>query len=692
MIFKEFRDMLAKHVATMFKQNRTLFRVEYDRDGIWEHYLGCFPDGSDPMFRERTEHDCQCCKAFIRQFGNVIAIHPDTFEVVSIWDLPWEDGFEDRYRVVAEAMAAWVKGRPIESILATNEGAVGTQVSHGQNPETQAIEKWHHFHIEIPSSYRVRDAKTLGTLMSHAKAAKDVLRRSLEEISPDAIDTLLDLIAQKSLYKGEEWEGALNQLKRLQSCFRSLDASVQDAYCWRTSQEVGVAVSKIRNHSIGVLLQDVTAGVELDEAVKRYEKIVAPTNYKRPKAIFTKRMLEQAQKQAEELGLLDSLPRRFAHLEDITVNNVLFANRAAATRMAGSVFEELADVAQTGAPRDFSRAEEIGVDDFITGVLPRAQSVEVLFENQHVSNLVSLIAPVNPEAAPLFKWGNNFGWAYNGNITDSMKERVKNMGGRVEGVLRFSIQWNENGGNENDFDAHCKEPRGHTHIYYQNKGRVHPSSGMLDVDIINPSRDARANNGVAVENIIYTDKRMMPGGTYTFSVVCYTDRGGLDGFRAEIEFDGRIYQYSYPRAMRTGEEVVLARVKYTKTTGVFEIQHELSAEEQQLTVWGLKTQQFIPAQAVMFSPNHWDDKGIGHRHLFFMLQGCQNDSAPNGFFNEFLRDELRDHRRVFEALGSKMRVEPDENQLSGVGFSVTKHDAVVCRVQGNTNRVLKVVL
>lgn len=67
-----------------------------------------------------------------------------------------------------------------------------------------------------------------------------------------------------------------------------------------------------------------------------YERIMAPENYQRPKSIVTKRMIEEAQKKVQELGLMDSLPRRHAALEDITVNNVIFANRDAKKVMAGN--------------------------------------------------------------------------------------------------------------------------------------------------------------------------------------------------------------------------------------------------------------------------------------------------------------------------------------------------------------------
>ena len=41
--------------------------------------------------------------------------------------------------------------------------------------------------------------------------------------------------------------------------------------------------------------------MDLDTAVKKYEQIVAPSNYKRSKPIFTQKMLEDAQKKLDAL-------------------------------------------------------------------------------------------------------------------------------------------------------------------------------------------------------------------------------------------------------------------------------------------------------------------------------------------------------------------------------------------------------
>jgi hypothetical protein len=107
--------------------------------------------------------------------------------------------------------------------------------------------------------------------------------------------------------------------------------------------------------------------------------------------------------------------------------------------------------------------------------------------------------------------------------------------------------------------------------------------------------------------------------------------------------------------------------------------------------WGIKTETFVPVDTIMLSPNHWDGQTVGNKHWFFMLKGCISPEETRGIYNEFLRSDLEEHRKVFEVLGSRMRCPVSQKQLSGLGFSSTKSETIVVRVSGqDINRQLKI--
>ena len=676
MEFGEFKKAMQNHFAEITKDADVLFEVDVDKDELWNLYLDSFPSGSNEIYRERREHDCSCCRSFIKSFGNVVVIKNNI--VTNVWDFTTND---TTYQPVINALSNYIKSKTVSDIYVSKFKKIGTDFNFEPNNTTPI--KWEHFYIELPNKFVNKSDKSEGDIKGTYRDVRNVFKRSLDEISIESIETVLELINQNSLYKGEEWKNILTEFLKYKNDYEKLSNTEKEFFAWEQSIKAGAVIGKIRNHSIGTLLINISEEMDLDTAVKKYETIVAPTNYKRPKAIYTKKMLEDAKNTLENLGYIDSLSRRYATLDDITVNNILFSNKDSAKRIGGSdIFEEMSKEVAVN-PKKFTKIEEISIDKLIKDVLPTAKEIEIMLENKQSNNMVSLIAPKNKDSKTMFKWDNNFSWAYTGNITDSsMKENVKSAGGKVDGVLRFSIQWNEHDYNNDDFDAHCIEPNGH-HIWFSEKKNYH-TTGELDIDIQVPDKGTPA-----VENITWSNKSKMPEGTYKFYVNNYAHRSGKDGFTAEIEFDGQIYSFNYNKSLRTGENVSVAEV--TLRNGVFTIKEVLPSSVSSRDIWNLKTNQFVPVSVIMYSPNYWNEQqGIGNRHYFFMLKNCINPETPNGFYNEFLKQELVQHKRVFEALGSKMAVEDMKDQLSGIGFSSTKRDEFIIKVRGTSERVLKV--
>lgn len=641
------------------------------------HYLASFPEGTNPVYITNTEHDCSCCKNFIRNLGNAVAIVDG--KVLTVWDDCSK--LEHPYNVVGEAMRAFVLSQPVTALFRPTEPKYGAEQS--LQATGSGVKKWKHFHGVVDKRHMVKD---VGTVRGDYDAAVQVFRRGLVELTGESVATVMELIQDKALYRGEEHLAMVNAFYTLWSRYR-LDGVSKELYVWEHAKAFGAA---IRNTVIGTLLIDLSAGVDVETAVKSFEAKVAPANYKRPKALITPRMVEDAMKTIRELDLEPSLERRFAKISDISVNNVLWVDASAQAKMKGGI-EGLLMSAAAGTPK-VDKAEDIKIDDFMSRILPGARGIELLVKNQHRGNFVSLTAPVHTDTARLFKWHNDFAWSYHGNIADSeLRRSVAERGGRVDGVFRFSHSWNYGKRNASLMDLHVFMPgstkkfTGQPNDEYGNHNRVGwnhrkgPANGVQDVDYT-----AEAPVGyVPVENITFPTLEHMPEGQYECAIHNWKHRTPTEGgFRAEIEFGGQVFEYEFERPLKNKEWVRVATV--TLRAGQFSIEHHLPTQASSQSVWSIDTEKFAKVDTLMFSPNYWDGQGVGNKHFLFMLEGCQNPEPTRGIYNEFLSSDLDKHRRVFEVLGDKTKCQPVPDQLSGLGFSSTRGDTVTVRVKSHS--------
>lgn len=665
--YHDFVVALQKQLTKMAKTG--LFEVAADKDLVWNHYLDSFPAGTNQKFRERREYDCNCCKQFIRDVGRVVTFVDG--KRVSIWDIK-VGGY---YQAVVDALSKLIHAAPIANEFLHFTTKVGTAQSNVL--EDDKVVTYNHFHAVLPQNF-VKPNADIATALSRSRSNVQVLERSLIELTADAAETIIELNAQGSLYRGNEQIASVNLFLELKNKYDALDAADKEAFVWTNGLKLGER-GKFRNTAIGTLLEDLSGGMDIESAVKRWEKVMAPANYKRPTALVTEAMIKKAQETVQEMGLMDSLPRRFAVLEDLTVNNVLFADRN--TKKATDVFGDLLKDAKKPV-KGPANVEEISVEKFIKDVLPTATSIEALVENRHTGNLVSLVAPVYPDAPNMLKWDNNFSWSYNGEVTDSIKERVKAAGGAVEGALRISLAWH----NPDDLDLHMRTPSG-SHIHYARYAR-RASGGELDLDMNGMDR---ADSHNPVENIIFRDERQIEEGIYKVWVNQFNQRShDRVGFTVQMDYKGEQYDFSHPRELRPDADVDVVTFRYTRKDGV-QIIDSMPHTKQSKEVWGIKTEQFQKVSVVMNSPNHWDGQAVGNKHYFFMLEGVKQPGGTRGFYNEYLRNELNEHRKVFEHLAGKMKVPASDDQLSGLGFSDTQRNELTVKVTGAFTRTLKVI-
>lgn len=659
--FSTFSEQLRQRFEALSQHE--LYTVAITGDEVWAAYLAAFPEGTNPIFRERTEHDCSCCRQFIRNLGNVVAIIDGA--VHTLWD---EQFVPYPYNIVSQELGELVVNRSIDSLYRTTETKFG-QVKSNELLADGGVRTWNHFHSPVAKKFQ---AASPAQVVGDFNTTVEVFHRGLNELSIEAFDSVVELIQGNNLYRGEEFLASVMKFRGFISAYDLLNDQQKEVFVWENSTN---PAARFRNTAIGTLLVDLSAGMELEAAVRSFESKVAPTNYKRTTALITPRMIDDAMKTIDALGIRDGLERRFAKLSDVSVNNVLWVDGSVQDKMKDGLAALLHESVAVLAPAK-EVATPISIADFMANVVPKAKTISALVRNNLQKNLVSLTAPVHADALGLFKWDNNFAWSYNGNITDSIKEKVKAAGGNTEAALRISLGWF----NADDLDLHVFTPNG-THIAWNHR------HGYLDVDMNGMDRH---NAEDPVENVSF---RKPEDGVYKVVVNNYhSRRSDRKGFVIEVESHGQINQYSRQGSPANGQNFeigaitvkggVVVDIKFDKamTGGGF------SQEK-----WGIKTEQYVKVETLMYSPNHWDDKAFGNRHWFFMLEGCLNNEPTRGIYNEFLDSALDKHRKVFEVIGSRTMCPPAEEQLSGLGFSSTKGESLQVKVtEGGKQRVYNI--
>lgn len=683
-----------------------LFRSSVTGRDVWDIYLSSFEPENDPVFRdpESSTHNCNLCKNFLRRYGNIVAITENN-EIITMFDCEVEEEYQNSFKNISLKLKNSIiqevffetfnelNSLPYEKCNKNNTTfQLGIDKNYKQYSKDEAelygvvkpeeTRTFEHLSLKIPSEFIDKSGESSESMMAKYRDAKNVFKRGLEEISLDTLKLVKDLIIQESLLDGTTHLYKVDEFIKFKEQYDKLSESEKDNWCWKTSYQLPIA--KFRNELIGVLCTELSEGEELNKACQSWNKRVDPANYMKAKAPITKRQIQEAKDFVQENGYEESFQRRFATIDDIKASEIKFINSGDGKIKEVSIFDNVSATKSQHKRNKFDDVEEVSIEKFMKDILPNCSSVEALLENKHQNNMVVMTTSENEDSKPIFKWNNNYSWTFNGNLTgkSQIKDSVKTRGGKVDGVLRFSIMWAEGNSDNSDLDAHCILPNNHV-IYYGDKDN-YETGGNLDIDIQTPSSYASKD---IVENITFPDLNEMKDGKYTFLIHQYAERNS-QGFKAEIEFNGEIYTYQVNDKLRQGSKTIVAEV--TLKDGQFSIEHKLPETNSSKEIWNLDTNEFQKVDLVCLSPNHWKDNKVGNKHYFFMLDKCKSKGNIRSFHNENLIEDLRKHRKVMEVLASQSTLEYSDKQLAGLGFNSTVRDELIVKLSGNFKRIVKI--
>lgn len=116
-----------------------------DKDLLWMGYLLSFEDET-----VRQDHNCNACKSFIRHYGKVVAIDPQTYKTKTFWDDVHTPGYEK----TAQALAKLVKEAGIGDVFIQDVNEF-----HGCDHNVQLLpdgttRTWTHLYVTIPNNFK----------------------------------------------------------------------------------------------------------------------------------------------------------------------------------------------------------------------------------------------------------------------------------------------------------------------------------------------------------------------------------------------------------------------------------------------------------------------------------------------------------------------------------------------------------
>jgi hypothetical protein len=706
-------ERLNHFLAIQFKRmcaTGKLYKSALSGSEVWKIYLSNFKPETDPVFRdpESSTHDCNTCNNFIRRYGNIVAVDED-LNIMTLFDRAYEMDPEvfDEYSRSTISMGGEILKHPIkevffetynslnslpyESCKKNNEVfKLGIASNVKKYSKAEALEygvvkegeirTFHHFNLDLPKQFVKMTDRSIEAIQADFRSSKEVFLRAMNEIPLDTLNLVIDLINQGSLLNGEAHLEKVITIKNLKEEFDKIDESkasgfLRDNWAWDKSYNLGIA--KFKNELVGVLCSEIAQGEDLNKACKSWNRRVDPANYMRAVAPITEAQKKNAQKFVEENGYVESFDRRLAVLDDIRVGEILHSNVGNGGIKKVSIFDNVKTKSTVHKKGEFKNIEEVSIDKFMKDILPGCTSVEAYLDNSHKGNLVTMTTSTSADTCKkMFKWDNPYSWTYRGNLAgkSEIKDNVSKVGGNIEAIVRCSLQWNDKDTpGIVDFDLHSS---GSSKIFYRNKGQIHPCGGKLDVDMIRPT-------GVGIENITWQES--IKDGNYTLGVKNYCGRSNT-GFKVEIDIKGETFNYHVVKPVYGYVEVAIITVK----GGEISISHKLPHSHISTEVYGLPTQEFHKVNLMCLSPNHWGENEVGNKHYFFMLDKCKAESSLRSFHSENLEPELAKHRKVLEVLGNTTKLEPEGDQLSGIGFNATVRDNLVVKLQGNFKRTLKI--
>jgi hypothetical protein len=383
----------------LLTMDRVLFTVAVEGPSLWEIYLAAIPEA------ERQTHTCHSCKRFLEQYGHLAVLDENGAAVSPFWD--------DLIATPALSKAVQQLARRVEASKVNGVFLSGQEI--WGTPKTG---EWHHLAVR-PAAHLVHRGALLTAAQRAAELQEDFrcLNVALDEFGLGVLTQARVILEADALARSEKFLGPVTWLMARHMDRKARNPKVRTNRLWQAVATAPPGFCKPRAGMVGSLLEDVAAGLSVEEVKRRFDAKMHPLQYQRPQAAPTLGAIRQAEQAFETLGLAPALERRFATLADVQVWIWQPAAEAAAgTDDSPGVFDHLKPKDPLAGPLVLPRSKTLTWVKFRDTVLPQAEVIDLMVPLRSAL-FCAFVTAVGPAAPPLLRWDqlerrNPVNWYY----------------------------------------------------------------------------------------------------------------------------------------------------------------------------------------------------------------------------------------------------------------------------------------
>ncbi len=304
--YANFRDLQEKHFQEVTYNGAPLFTT--DAKFLFEQYLACLP----PSVRQH--YNCRCCKQFIERYGGLVTVNAAGATVSVMWPRNVTGVFGFSY-----VLADIVERANITGLHVSEESVWGTPWNRPKSGPYVG-RTWHHIHVQ-PSQKLITRPRYKETCEQIAAAKFEefgMMTRALADFTHEHAAQAVSIAGYAGLDRDDKVIGPLGWFLRLTRDMRDTkNERATIAKLWLAVASAPTGYCHIRTSVAGTILEDVKAGLPVEDIKRKFNKKVDANVYMRPTAAPTSGQIDAAEKAFREMGLESSLARRYARLDEV---------------------------------------------------------------------------------------------------------------------------------------------------------------------------------------------------------------------------------------------------------------------------------------------------------------------------------------------------------------------------------------